>query len=96
MKKAKIFTIINYIFSGVLWGLGILTFLLNLLRYWELWQGVGFAFIRYAAVPIIPLIFAFVFSIKEKSRKMIILNFISLAISIGIVLFTVFVSATWE
>ena len=96
MKKAKIFTIINYIFSGVLWGLGILTFLLNLLRYWELCQGVGFAFLRYAAVPIIPLIFAFVFSIKEKSRKMIILNFISLAISIGIVLFTVFVSATWE
>ena len=92
---AKVFTIINYILSGILWLLGILTLLFNILGLWALWHLAGFGFIFYVPVPVIPMLLAIVFSCIAKSTKMMILNFVSLAVSLGFVLFTIFVSVGW-
>ena len=92
---AIVLTIINYILSGILWLLGILTFLFNVLGLWVPWHLAGFGFIFYIPIPIIPLLLAIVFSCIAKNIKMMILNFASLALSVGFVVFTVFVSAGW-
>ena len=96
IKIAKIvFTVINYVLSSVLWLLGILTLLFNIVGLWAPWHLAGFGFVFYIPVPIIPQIIAIVFSCVEKDKKTIIMNFVSLAVSIAFVLFTIFVSSTW-
>ena len=92
---AKVCTVVNYILSSILWLLGILTLLFNLLGLWAPWHLVGFGFIFYAPVPLIPLILSIVFSCVSKEIKLIVMNGVSLLISIGCILFTVFVSTGW-
>ena len=94
-EAAKVLTVINCIFSSVLWFLGVLTLLFNILGLWEFWHLAGFGFIFFMRVSIIPMIFAIVISSIAKKLKFIITNLLFLAISIRFVLFTVFVSSTW-
>jgi len=94
-KTMKVFTITNYILSSILWLLGILTLLFNVLGLWAPWHLAGFGFIFYIPVPAISQILAIVFSCVEKHKKTIIMNFVSLIVSISFVLLTVFVSSTW-
>lgn len=94
-NTAKRITIINYILSGILWLLGILTLMFNVLGLWAPWHLAGFGFIFYIPVPIIPAIISIVSSCSSKEIKYIIMNFVSVAVSIGFILLTVFVSAGW-
>ena len=94
-KTAKGFTVINYILSSILWLLGVLTLLFNIVGLWAPWHLAGFGFIFYVPVPTISQVLAIVFSCVEKHKKTMIMNFVSLAVSISLVVFTVFVSSTW-
>ena len=92
---ARVSTVINYVFSSILWLLGILTFAFNLFGLWAPWHLAGFGFVFYIPVPIIPLIVAIVLSFMAKDIKTIILNLGSVVVSVFFALFTVFVSAGW-
>ena len=94
-NTAKGFTVINYILSSILWLLGVLTLLFNIVGLWAPWHLAGFGFIFYVPVPTISQVLAIVFSCVEKHKKTMIMNFVSLAVSISLVVFTVFVSSTW-
>ena len=94
-KTAKGFTVINYILSSILWLLGVLTLLFNIVGLWAPWHLAGFGFIFYVPVPTISQVLAIVFFCVEKHKKTMIMNFVSLAVSISLVVFTVFVSSTW-
>ncbi|MBE6605681.1 MAG: hypothetical protein E7635_01405 [Ruminococcaceae bacterium] len=94
-NRAKIFTVINYILSSILWILGILTLLFNILGLWSPWQLAGFGFILYLPVQIASMILSVIFSHIENNSKMIVLNFVSFAISAGFIILTIFVSSTW-
>ncbi len=92
---AKIFTIIEYAISGILWLLGILTLLFNILGLWGPWHLAGFAFLFFIPVPVIPLILSIIFSFISRSLRLKVANFISLGISIASVLIYFFISAGW-
>ena len=92
---ARIMTMISYVFSSILWLLGILTLLFNILGFWVLWHLAGFGFVFYIPVLIVPALLSIIFSCISKERKLIIMNLISIAVSIGFILLTVFVSAGW-
>ena len=94
-NTAKVYTVINYIFSSILWLLGVLTLLFNILGLWAHWNLAGFGFVFYIPFPAITQILAIVFSCIEKNKKMMIMNFISLAISIAFVLLTFLASSKW-
>ena len=96
MKKAAIaLTIISCILSGMLWLLGILTLLFNILGLWGPWHLAGFGFIFFIPVPIVPAILSIIFSCIQKDRKLMILNSVSAAASVVFIFLTVFVSSTW-
>ena len=92
---AIVFTVTNYIFSGILWFLGFLTLIFNILGLWGPWHLAGFGFYFYIPLPILPVILAIVFSCISKSKILIILNFASLLFSMISVVFTLFISAGW-
>ncbi len=92
---AKVFTVINYVTSGILWCLGVLTLLFNLLGAWEPWHLAGFGFIFFLPVVCVPLLVSLVLSCVEGERRYIILNLVALAISAGFVALTFFVSMYW-
>ncbi len=94
-KTTKVITVINYIVSSILWLLGVLTLLFNILGLWEAWHLAGFGFILFLPYPIIAELISIVLSLAENERKLGILNIVSLGISIAFALFTVFVSSTW-
>ena len=94
-KTAKKITNVSFILSVILWLLGILTLLSNVLGLWTVWHLAGFGFIFYIPVPIIPAILSIVFSCISKEKKFIVMNCISIAVSIGFILLTIFVSSTW-
>ena len=94
-KAAKAFTVINYTLSSILWLLGILTLLFNIIGLWAPWHLAGFGFLFYIPISAIPQILAIVFSCVDKNKKAIIMNFASLVISIAFVLLTVLVSSSW-
>lgn len=94
-KTATVFTVINCILSSILWLLGILTLLFNILGLWAPWHLAGFGFVFYIPIPIISQVLAIVFSCVENNIKTIIVNFVSLVISIAYVFLTIFVSSTW-
>ena len=94
-KTAKGFTVINYILSSILWLLGILTLLFNIVGLWAPWHLAGFGFVLYIPIPTISQVLAIVFSCVGKHKKTMIMNFVSLAVSISFVVLTVFVSSTW-
>ena len=94
MKKAKVFTIINYALSSVLWLLGILTLLFNILGLWTPWHLAGFGFMFYIPVPAISQFLA-IFFCDALEKKFLNMNLIALAVSVGFVFLTVFVSAGW-
>ncbi len=86
---------INYIFPIVLWLLAVLAFLTNIIGIWSLWHLAGFGTIFYCPVAFVFQIRSIVHSFKTKDVKTIIINFLFLAISMALVLFTVFVSSEW-
>ena len=66
-------------------------------NFYESFERMGLqnGFIFYIPIPAVPQILAIVFSCIEKQKKTIIMNFVSLGISILFVFLTVFVSSTW-
>ena len=95
MNKHKTFTTINYVISGVLWLLGILTFLFNAFGKWTAWQLAGFGFMYYIPIPAVSQCLAIIRSLQAKEKKYIMINLICFVISVGFVFFTVYVSARW-
>ena len=95
MKRARLFTTINYVLSSILWLLGILTLLYNLLGRWQPWHLAGFGFIFCFPCTALFQILALYFSRNLAQKKYMTMNLISLAVSVGVVLFTLLVSATW-
>lgn len=97
--SSTLITVTSYIVSGVLWLLGILTFLFNILGLWAPWHLACFGFVLFIPIPIILNIVAIIFSAvnEEKNirRKYLIINSISLGISLLFIAFTVIVSAGW-
>ncbi len=97
--SSTLITVTSYIVSGVLWLLGILTFLFNILGLWAPWHLAGFGFVLFIPIPIILNIVAIIFSAvnEEKNirRKYLIINSISLGITLFFIAFTVIVSAGW-
>lgn len=92
---AKILTIVNSIISSILWLLGILTLLSNILDFWVLWHLSGFGFIFWAPLNLVSSIVAICNSYKVIEKKYLIANLCSLVISILFVIFTITVSSTW-
>ncbi len=92
---AKILTVVNFASSGILWLLGLLTYLFNVLRLWELWHLVGFGFVFYMPVTILPLVLSVVFSCVAGKKRLVILNLLAFAVSICFILLTYLVSAAW-
>ncbi len=92
---AKILTVVNFAASGILWLLGILTYLFKLLRLWELWHLAGFGFIFYMPVMILPLVLSLVFSCLAGSKRLVVLNLAAFVLSIIFILLTYLVSAAW-
>ena len=98
-KQAKFTSVLNYITSGVLWILGLLTLLFNISGLWKAWHLAGFGVVFVAPFAIIVNIVALVCSViiteKPQKRKYLIINGIAFAVSVFFVIFTVLVSATW-
>ena len=94
MTKAKLFTVINFVLSAILWVLGILTLLFNILGLWTPWHLAGFGFIFYIPMPAISQFLAIYFC-STAGKKLLTMNLVSFAISIAFVLLTVFVSTRW-
>ena len=92
---AKSFIVFRFIMSSILWLLGILTLLFNVLGLWAPWHLAGFGFVLYTPIPSVTQIIAIVFSCIEKNKKRIVINIVSLAISIAFVLLTFLVSSNW-
>ena len=95
MNKAKVFTIINFILSAVLWLLGIITLLFNILGLWTPWHLAGFAFIFCIPIAAISQFLSFAFSCIASDNKLVTINSITVFISLGFILFTIFVSTNW-
>jgi hypothetical protein len=95
MNKAKTATAVNYILSGVLWLLALLTLVLNICGAWALWHLAGFAFFLYIPVSSLSQIITIVRCYDIEDKKALWKNVLSLLISIVVILFTVFVSSTW-
>lgn len=94
MVKAKTITVINYVLSGILWLLGLLTLLFNVLGLWVPWHLAGFGFMFYIHIPAISQVLA-LFACYGAEKKFLRLNLFSLGISVGFVLLTLFVSTSW-
>ena len=94
-SKAKTFTNLNYIFAGGMWLLGILTLLFNILGLWAPWHLAGFGWLFSIPVVAVFQLFAILFSLDEKNKKLFLINLLSLVISIAVALFTYHVSTTW-
>lgn len=94
MTKAKVFTIMNYVFSAIGWLLGILTLLFNILGLWTPWQLAGFGFMFYIPFPAISQFLAIYFC-GTSEKKLLTMNLISFGISATFVLLTVLVSTKW-
>ena len=73
-NTAKKITIVSYILSGILWLLGMLTLLFNVLGLWAAWHLAGLGFIFYIPVPIIPaiLFFQLFFLVFRKKRNLLL------------------------
>ena len=95
MKKAKVFTAINFVLSGIFWLLGILTLLFNILGSWTYWHLAGFAFAFYVPIAAISQLLSFSLSCAAKDNKLVTVNLITFFASVGFALLTVFVSSGW-
>lgn len=94
-NTARAMTIIHCIYAGILWLLGILTLLFNVWGLWAPWHLAGFGSIFCVPASMITALFSLFFSCASKNIKLVIINFISTAISVGFILLTVFVSSGW-
>ena len=64
-KKSKLFTWLNLIFSSILWGMGILTLIFNVLGLWAPWHLAGFGFVFFIPVTLIFSLLSLLFSYKD-------------------------------
>ena len=91
IKPVKFLLFCDFCISVILWLLAALTLLFNLLGMWALWHLAGFAFALWVIFGGLPLILSTICAFDLKSKKYIIINLSNIAV----ILFTVFVSATW-
>ena len=94
-SKAKTMTILNYTLSSVLWLLGILTLVFNILGLWGAWHLAAYGFYLYHPVAVCLQVLALVFSHNEKNKNLMVANYVALAISSASILFTFTIAATW-
>ena len=96
MKKL---TTTNYIASAILWCLGLLVLLFNLLGLWDAWVLVGLIFHFVVLVPLVIAIVALSKSVKltdaAQKKACTLHNGIVLAISAVMSALTLFVFSTW-
>ena len=91
-RSSKGLTVFNYVISGIFWLLGILAFLFGLLGPWHLYHLAGFGFIAFAPVALIVEISVIIYSCREKDeeKKFLLLNLLSLGISVALILLAFF------
>ncbi len=94
-NSAKTMTAINCSAAAVLWFLGLLTLLFNILGLWAPWHLAGFGFLFFTPVSVVLTVIAIVFSCTSKETKLVVINSVFTVISIGSILFTFLVSYTW-
>ena len=94
-SSAKAMTAISCGAAVVLWFLGLLMLLFNILGLWAPWHLAGFSFLFFTPVSVVLTVLAMVFSGTSKETKLVVINSVFTVISIGCVLFTFFVSGTW-
>ena len=95
MKSAKVLTGVNLILCCLFWLLGIVFFILNVTNCWELWQAIGFLGTYYLSVPVLSSLIALTFCIKQKAHRLVANNLIALAVTVGVALFSYFISANY-
>ena len=100
MKKAVVITTwINYILSILLWILGILVLLFNILGMWTEWHLAGFGYYFFFIHPMIASGLAILFATMNKEaavrKKYILHNSIVLGISAVMTVLSLFVFSKW-
>ena len=94
MKKAKVFTVVNYVLSAILWLLGVLTLAFNLLGLWTPWQLAGFGFMFCIPIVVISQGIAII-CCGSAEKKYLRGNLIAFGVSAGFVLLTLLISTKW-
>ncbi len=96
MKKL---TICNYIAAGILWTLGLLEMVFNLLALWEPWQFVGYLYFLWFIPSICLSIYSWIVSKGKKNpeigTKWLVRNRVVLIISVVVSILALFVFSTW-
>ena len=94
-KTAKVFTIINYVFSAILWVHCFFILFTNIVDTGipEIWEALGFLLLYYFLFPVFVQIISFIVALVKKDKKAILLNTISTIITVANLLFFFFVSS---
>ena len=95
MKASKVFITVSIVLTSVLFVLGALTLLFNLLGKWWPWNAAAGSFILFMP-PTVPVhVLSCVFACKSKFTKRIVASIVLAAVTFLLVIFTVSVSMTW-
>ena len=93
------FTIVHLCLSCILWLMGLLDLICNLLHYGNLWEPLWFYFVIFSGIPfifgVIVLFLTFFLTDGELRKKYILQNAVILAITAAVILFTLTVTSTW-
>ncbi|MBR5773414.1 MAG: hypothetical protein IKY44_01055 [Clostridia bacterium] len=97
IKTLKVIAVISWVSSGILWLSDLFILLFNFLGMWDCYNLVGLLSLVYFPVPIIFEIISLVLScyIKENKRKFVIINLISVGITVAMTAFVFYVSGKW-
>ena len=100
MKKAVVtITRVNYILSALLWILGVLVLLFNILGQWTAWHLTGFGFLFFLIHPFAASCLAIILSLISKEpklrKKYLWHNVIVLTISVVVTIFYFSISTNW-
>ena len=100
MKKAVMVTTrINYVLSALLWILGVLFLMFNILGKWTAWHLAGFGYIYFLIHPLMISCLAIILAAINREptvrKKYIWRNSIVLSISVAVTIFSICVSAGW-
>lgn len=94
-KRSKKYTIINALCTGFLWLLAIFFPFANLFGLWAIWHLVGFGMLFYYPLPLIAQISAIAVTANDPDKDGLIMNILSLVISIVLVISSLAIASTW-
>ena len=99
MNKSKLLTIGNYVISGLLWLLGILTLVFNLIGKWTAWNLAGFGFIGYFPLPLLFGIYVLISPARPDEaiakKRYYLHNTIIFCVTVAVTVLTLVFSTSW-